>query len=343
MQLGTSPLRSIFLFLGLMERAAFLVLAASPLGVAQWRPAPASVIPLKVITEGDLAKFWRVGRADLVENFEETRGHVELENLSAKPVPEAALYAEYFDAAGRLCFTMVFSQEQNMQMREGPLQPGEARTLTCAITSLGPAVQPVEAKFYLAWKSQVGRYTRYTTGQTPVCAPATVGGGFTPRFMSLQIGPELMGSNSALVDLLLARIEVSARGRMEHAEVLHAANEGIRVWFEELGRQLLFFPASSDAVREKSSTLVLARAISFTDQFWDKPLILREDPWVKSYIGTRQEDEIPLVNQFLFMPSPTRESCDGREVRLPLAPLGYFRLINTQTSWCDLVSYRSVE
>lgn len=55
-------------------------------------------------------------------------GVLDIENASTLTMQWARFYAEYFDAAGRLCFTLVFATQANAHKLEKDARPDEQKT-----------------------------------------------------------------------------------------------------------------------------------------------------------------------------------------------------------------------
>lgn len=90
---------------------------------------------------------WRASRAWLQLSFRGTAGYVRVTNVSAITFDSARFFAEYYDESKRLCFTLAFVQERNLEGLRGPFQPGETRRVS-AVASVAPAMRPREVRLW---------------------------------------------------------------------------------------------------------------------------------------------------------------------------------------------------
>src|ERR1700733_1658662 len=62
-------------------------------------------------TDAEMNRTWRVTSATVDEGPLTVGGSISVQNITSAPVGEARFYAEYFDAAERLCFTLAYASE----------------------------------------------------------------------------------------------------------------------------------------------------------------------------------------------------------------------------------------
>ena len=90
---------------------------------------------------------WRTSRAWLQLSFQRTAGYVRVTNVSAITFDSARFFAEYYDESKRLCFTLAFVQDRNLDGLRGSFQPGETRQLS-AVACVAPAMGPREVRLW---------------------------------------------------------------------------------------------------------------------------------------------------------------------------------------------------
>ena len=130
--------------------------------------------PVRVIDDQGLGRTWRVVSAKLRENLTATWGVLNVQNASATAIEQARFSAEYYDANGRLCFTLVFAGEANGERDTKPIVAGASRELTSLAAGLGPAAKPVEVRLRLVSQRVVGRSTEVVAGDRLVRSPVTL-------------------------------------------------------------------------------------------------------------------------------------------------------------------------
>lgn len=256
-------------------------------------------LPLRVTSDEAFGRTWRVVSAELRENITAaTWGVLELQNASKTALEEARFYAEYYDARGRRCLTLAFAGEANSQQNGKPIEAGETRELLSLAAGLSPAAKPVEVRLKLVSQRPVGHSTEIVSGERFVLSPVTL--------MSLSGAPLTLNLNSLqrqsqVVDLILAKITVDVRGTPESVEVLNVSSDGIREWFDAVVRQR-FEPASIGFVETPGTCLLLVRVVM--DPSADPSATsAREAPWIKAYASTFRGNELPTVNEVIFVPS----------------------------------------
>ena len=114
--------------------------------------AAQNVVPrtrLQVSEAPEATKYWKVLNADLVQEFDATTGSLKVENISDLILDNVAIYAEYYDAGGKLSFSLVFSQTTNLGDDRTPIAPSTTRTLYSTAGGMTPASAPTQVRFYL--------------------------------------------------------------------------------------------------------------------------------------------------------------------------------------------------
>ncbi len=179
-------------------------------------PAVAQVPPYKVTSllvrpQGDSYLWWKIRRAEIDEGFSGTMGVLEIKNISADPIDDVRLYAEYLDASGRLCFTLIFGADRNFERKSGAFQPGEVRILHASAHYLDPATKPSEVKVYAVRRAIEENETGTGEADLTVWSPAlllssTLTG---EQWEKVWLEPELEGGRGPFLDLLLARVSLA--------------------------------------------------------------------------------------------------------------------------------------
>ena len=268
-------------------------------------PPPYEATALTVNAHGRLEQSWTLGKAQLYGSLLGVEARIEIKNNSGRATRQAVFYGEYYNSARSLCFTALFSQSHNLAGATGPFEPGEVRTLVSSSPALGLAGEPEELDLYLVRQRPVDGAESPTSDGASVLTPVAVGG------MALRPGwdwyktclsAEDQTTREPVVDLALARATVSAKGKLEKAEVLDALSPRYEAWVLEFLKHLHFVPRTRAGVPESGSTLLLARAIVDMDRIHISPFPPAASPWVADYASRATGVEIPLVNIVLLEP-----------------------------------------
>jgi len=254
---------------------------------------------LEVRPQGRLASFWKVHDALLHENFQSTWANVEVENASPVRIEGARFYGDYFDAAGRICFSAAFSQDENDQGLTGAFAPGERRTLISLGSSLAPASEPKELRLYLIAQRLVGSKQEDVFERERLLRVPPTNGGYSVATQTVRLPGGLM-DHSPIVDLALARVTVDEHGHAQQIEILQASpsvSELCRAFFGELR----FEPASSGDLAESGTALVLLRAVDYRRKDLESaPFRSGDSPWVQAFVARLQGTEVPTITELLF-------------------------------------------
>lgn len=293
------------------------------------RLPPYVSLPLRVTSDDGFRRTWRAVSAELRENITAaTWGVLEVENTSQAAVGEARFYAEYYDARGRLCLTLAFAGEANSQQNAKPIETGETRELLSLAAGLSPAAKPVEVRLKLVSQRPAGHSTEIVSGERLVRSPVTL--------MSLSGAPQTFNLSSLqrqsqVVDLILAKISVDARGTVESVEVLNVSTDGLREWFNTLVRRP-FEPVSVGFVETPGTCLLLVRALM---EPRSDPVAnsARESAWIKAYTSTFPGNELPIVNEVIFVPSSPSELRTSPPSPSPSSTSDLFELVTSGSDW----------
>jgi hypothetical protein len=272
---------------------------------------------------------WIVRNAELHEGLTSAWGVLEIQNASPVSIEEARFYAEYYDAEGRLCFTLVFVSEANSDRDGSPIGPGDARELFSVAVALGPAAQPAEVKLRLISERVVGKPIEIAAGDKIVRSPVTTSG-LSPDLLRLRLDPDQQ--NSGVVDVILARITVDSQGRSIERQILNSLGGEAQSWFERFVRQVHFQPGMA-GIANTGTTLVLVRVINRIEGSnpASPELLSREAPWVKNYLRGFLGKELPTVMQWAFGPPSGAGTSPGGEPRAADANL--FELVTAASEW----------
>jgi len=144
---------SFFLRLALM---ALVTLVGTYPGLV--RPAMSQGVikerSLSIHADGEVAALWQVLGASMREAFSGTDSLVELRNISGVPQKSPAFYAEYFDRAGRLCFSLVFAPT-DLALKAGSIEPDQVLRLGSGAGGLFLALQPEVLELHLLRQKSV--------------------------------------------------------------------------------------------------------------------------------------------------------------------------------------------
>lgn len=247
-------------------------------------PHPLSVnISVDAIMEPRNAQpSWRVSDAWLEEQFQDTWGYIKITNTSAVALNSTRFYAEYYDEAGRLSFTLPFTQDENMERVHGSFEPGETRTLA-SLAQMAPSTRPKNVRIHVINEA---------SGSAEVPCPAAIFNGDERDVESIHLKP----SDQTLIPIALVEATVDARGPASSFRVLAARDGTSKDWAQRMVSKLRFEPATRDGQRISQKTLILIRAAQFHPLRSIPAGVVYEDPWIQSYVATAKGDRLPFVN-----------------------------------------------
>ncbi len=313
---------------------AFILLCPGLICPAGNQDLPLARSRLRVTAGEELSTFWNVRAAELRETVTAGWGYLEVENVSNSTLDGATFYGEYFDDAGRFCFSLVFSQAKNVGGK-GPVAPGELRELYSPAAGLAPASEPKEVRLYLVRQGMPGQENSLRKWDMAIRAPVTGGGSVSASAADLQLGSEVALAQAPVLDLVFAKVTVDRRGSLDRVDVLDAVSTQVELWFLSFVRQLTFYPATDGGVPRSGQALVMVRAVLSREALLDSPFPLRESPWVKSYMERWTESAVPPVTDILFERPPTKVKLGGSMewTELPAGPPGRFQLMLLGSDW----------
>jgi hypothetical protein len=278
----------------------------------------------------------------LAEQFDGTVGYMEIRNSSDTSLDDAIFYAEYFDSASRFCFSLVFSQEQNLGQK-GQVNPAASRRLFSTNAELFPASDVKELKVYLIQQVVIGASNSNRKWDTRVRAPITIDARSLGADVNrIQLNPGLRLSNGPILDLVFAKVSVDENGGIVKVDLLNSANRESESWLSKFIRQARFYPATDNGIPKPGYALLSIRVFLEGEQ---PTVSARADsPWIKSYMATLTDAEVPPITQVFFHRPPTtvRSLASGNEpVERPAAPQGIVELMFPGTDW-SVPAYRWV-
>lgn len=278
---------------------------------------------LQVEPQGDLTQTWQIRQAELEETYNHVWGILQIQNVSSTTVRTARFYAEYFDAKGRRCFMLQFDQNLNREKRNSRFEPDEVRTLQSFSYSLNPGIEPKKIKVFVISQDPPSQ----TQGmiQPVVMAPVTLRGVQSGEWERLWLGQELESATGPFLDLVLAQVAVGPEGDLKELKILNAVNPWVENWFTSYVHHLDFGPAMRAGVPVKGGALLLVRAGVSTQEIRDPLFLPRESILVKSFIESIKNEDIPPVEDLLFVPS-------SKEYWAQPGP-GYFRHSGSYSTW----------
>jgi hypothetical protein len=274
--------------------------------------------PLAVHAEGGLEKSWAVRAAGLQQRpiADATDAYVDLQNNTDRPISEAAFYGEYFDAAGRFCYSMAFSQSANFGDR-GPVLPRDVRRFEALGLGLFPASTPQRLNLYAVRFDASSPASTGADADMPIRVPVNIIGSVGADAAKLNLPGAVALSKESFAELLLASLSVDARGEVTSIDVVNNAPEDVREWFLRLAKdELTFYPASRAGQFELGEALVLVRAV-LNEEGTETIPAPSAVPAVQSYISRLKEPEIPPISQILVgRSSPPEGNAAGASAEL---------------------------
>jgi len=317
-------------------RILFLVLSYAIPGSAQ---NALSHTKLQVSEAPEATKYWKVLAADLVQEFDATTGSLKLENNSDQILDNVALYAEYYDAVGRLSFSLVFSQATNLGDDQTPIAPGMSRTLYSKARGMIPASTPTQVRTYVVGQTALNQNPA-PNDMVSLKIPATLGGSLPSDFESLQLPAPLILAKGPVLDLLLAKLSIDERGKVAESHVLHSADPEIESWFNAFVRVLNFYPATLNSVPIASDALISVQAVVSKGVTSESYVA----PWIRAYAASSADNEIPPATRIVFgLPAETIQSGSNSEyVARPPAPAGKLEIWNVGSDW-SVTAYKWVK
>jgi hypothetical protein len=287
---------------------------------------------LEVTLYGQASEGWAVKRGELLENYFSDRVSIELENRSPIAMRSARFYAELFDQHGKLCSSLAFRLDYNAERTHDPLAPHKDRTLISGNLYLAPATRPVKTTLFLIDDEDVTGYVTTAEGMSRFYAPATV----VTSPVHWDVLPDGLhrSTQSAMWDILLARLDIDRNGKVDQYRILNAADAQIAQWFEKAVHNLPFLPAGTAAVFRPSTVLILVRGFdpSNKQSIGANAFLARDSEWVSSYVANMTDaTELPNVNELLFRYSGADDA----------VPEEHLTLISPGTFWSEDVYTRT--
>lgn len=297
-----------------LKETAVILLAA---GILAGQDAP-RVGPLSVRVDVDVManpsegqKLWRASRAWLEQTFQNTGGYVRVTNASAITFNSARFYAEYYDDAGRLCFTLVFVQDKNLDGIRGPFHPGDTRRLA-AYASVSPAVRPRKVRLWF-----LGEADAPLSPQAEVIAPVTIRSGTIGELEGIRLSEQ---PNQPLMPFALVEATSDSRGKATTLNVVAAWDDASRRWAGELAARLRFAPATQNDEPMGARTLILIRVLRRRPPRAIPGAPAFENPWVQTYLAASDGKSGPPIVNLLHLWSE-----DGSDM---------FDYFSIGTDWC---------
>ncbi len=292
---------------------------------------------LKVVAEESVMGPWRVTGADISEDAVGVETHLEVLNSSGKGTAAGRFYAEYYDARHRRCLTAVFDLRKNREKRAGEMRPGEARTLISVTYELFPASEPTTVRVYRISETPLPLPSGF--GRTPsVSRPITIGAislKATASWYHLCLDQGTSAGAPAVLDLLIALVDVDGAGQAAEISVLSARNPEIQAWFREFAPHLRFLPGTEGGHPQAGKTLLLVRAM----MPWMHPGVFpnppRESDWVRDYTENTDNSDVSVIN-VVPLDRPLKQATSESQTVNPqvsTAPPLCFDYYGTGTEW----------
>jgi hypothetical protein len=316
--------------LGLLFAAAFLSLwLLSVVVPAADGQAAKGRSDLQVSLDTGLANLWSVRSAGLHEDLVGTTGSLRIQNVSAATVRDAVFYGEYFDAAGRFCFSLVFSLANN-GVNGSPVAPGELREIYASSAGLFAASPPNQLRLFQVRQDVPDHPYSPMVSDFSLRVPVTIFGSVRGNATKIDLLSEQAQASKPMVDLILAELKVDATGSVNSIDILSALSGQMEVWFRDfVRRELMVYPATNNGVPVSGSALLLVRITPSEKQLANSEAEAWMSDWVKSYVTHSVGDEVPPVTEIVFQRPPTKIKRMGTTdlVERPPAPTGQFEIL----------------
>jgi len=290
---------------------------------------------LNIHTDSEVAALWQVQGASIREAYSGTDSLVELRNISGVPQKDPAFYAEYFDRAGRLCFSLVFAPT-DPGSQGGSIEPNQVVQLGSAAGGLFPALEPEVLKLHLLRQESVGPGAIGAGLPDGVRAPVTLSGGVKPEASRFSLSLPLREAKARLVDLVFAKISVDEQGVPTKVDVLNAFSNQVQDWFQEFAKhQLTYYPAMEGPSLRSDEALLLVRVQVPVDPSENGLPPVEDAPWVQAYLKSVTANNIPPITQVVLHRPPTRVKRNGSTewTERAAAPPGVFELESIGSEW----------
>lgn len=265
-------------------------------------------LPVRVREDSEVSARWKLGHARLRESIIGVWGDLEVENASLLRMRWARFYAEYFDSAGRTCLTLVFATQANAEHLQGDdrsLAPGEKRDLRSLVSDSGPAVEPVEVRVRLIEDQPETQAPKGGVGNGVIRSPVGIAKSSVPEH-TIRLKLDKSQRSQPVLDMVLSKLQVGPYGNLQDIEILQSSNPEVKRWFFQLAAQNQFAdPATSGLANVSGTALVLVRIAipSKLEGARTEELLPRSSNWVRSFVRTVQDKDLPPVTQLLLTPS----------------------------------------
>jgi hypothetical protein len=257
---------------------------------------------LVLIPVGELKATWKLMEAKISESYSGTIGYLRVQNISGALVKESAFYAEYLDPRNNPCFSLGFSQDQNLEGRRGGFQAGEVRTLYASGYYSGPAVRPSSVRVGPADTEGTGVvFPARLAFAIPDLLPATGGRGASLRLDRAELERE----HGPFIDLGLGLVSVRADGGVGELRILQSRDSPARAWFETFARVRKFLPYSSGGPGVSQAFVLLRAAVSLRCMR-EKGYPARESSLLAIAAQNGRGPAIPAVITVLYVPDEER-------------------------------------
>ncbi|MDE3135230.1 MAG: hypothetical protein KGL59_01535 [Acidobacteriota bacterium] len=289
---------------------AFLL--PGPLLLSRARPAASQAMPvriaLRVSTRSSVGPWWTIEGAALQEQILGTTAYLNVRNASDSVLDRAVFAANYYDASGRKCFSLLFSVPDAWDLQRhsnAAIPPRETRTLVSVADGMFPATRPSEVVVGLV-RSGEPNGEALPEGSVPIRVPATIfpyGNWTADQAARIVLGPQVTRAKQPVIDLLLAEVIVDQNGAPSEVNVENSADAAVTQWFAQLAsRWIDFYPASKDGVPEAGPMLILVAALPSerVDRNW--PFLPQQNTRIRSYVRAQSGDSLPPVTVVFLSP-----------------------------------------
>lgn len=295
-------------------------------------PLKVKVTDLRVTVRGEALGSRQTPLARLEEALAGVWGLV---FVGASPEPESrrqTIYARYFDAKGRFCFSLQFWGGSRRALRA---EAGDDRSAFLSMTaSLAPAVEPRSAELYRLTTTGGGH--QRTAGSQPVVEsePTLESSSEIEPWQRLWLTKrELQSATAPILDIALAGVNLDDNGHPVKIRLEGAVSEAAAGWMRHFLAHQRFQPAKRGNIPEPSYSLVLVRAVVSLKDIRASYFLPRDSAWVKRYVESLSGERVPSVNLVLLIPSTY-----NRDWKYPRP--GYFGYNGVGSYWSILAMTR---
>lgn len=270
---------------------------------------PAPSVRVSISTRQSLAgaNRWKLRNAWIVGSLGGLQARVEVRNSGPDSVHLARFYGQYFDGHGRRCLTLVLIPTLSGGEPLRVWKQGQSATIASGTLFVGPATEPRQLELAQLAPAPGSSGQRPHASLGKVDSPPTLSGtGAAFPWEKVTLGPDVIGQPAGpVVDLALALVTVSNRGRREDVHLLNLRGPEVETAMENLIDHLTWRPGLRNGMAAEGTTLLLIRAV--LRRGGHDPSVTWADPWVRASVSRLKAPTVPVVNEVLLNASRRSE------------------------------------